>query len=84
MIEFLGHVPLSDEGGGLGVRIVQLRRVLGIRQKDPARELGVDPSTLAQWGQGQPSDRHREKAHGVLRHEVGRNVSSVYSFVIFT
>jgi ribosome-binding protein aMBF1 (putative translation factor) len=34
-------------------RLVRQRTTLGLSQKDAARELGVDPSTLAKWEQGE-------------------------------
>ncbi len=65
VIEFLGYVPFSDESEGrsLGERIVQLRHTFGIRQKDLARHLDVDPSTLGRWerNQGTPLERHMER-----------------------
>lgn len=63
IIEFLGYVPFSEEGKSLGERIVEMRRLLGIRQDELALQVGVDPETLARWEQeiGQPSDRLRAK-----------------------
>ena len=62
VIEFLGYVPdqYNHDGKSLGERIVGVRRVLGIRQDQLAREFGVDPSTLARWerGDGRPSERN--------------------------
>ena len=47
VIQFLGYVPLVADTEKLGDKIVTLRRMLGIRQEDLARQLGVDPTTLA-------------------------------------
>ena len=47
IIEFLGNVPFSGEGKSLGQHIVEMRRALGVRQEDLARQLSVDSSTLA-------------------------------------
>jgi DNA-binding transcriptional regulator YiaG len=54
VVEFLGYDPLADSDGdaSLGERIVWSRRARGIRQKDLARQLGVDPGTLAHWEYG--------------------------------
>ena len=48
VIEFLGINPLQ-KCDTLAQRIVSRRKALGITQKDFARELGIDPSTLARW-----------------------------------
>ena len=56
-----GHQPPAV---GTSVQhIVEMRRALEVRQGDLARQLCVDPSTLACWeqGKGQPSDRHQVK-----------------------
>lgn len=68
VIEFLGYLPFSAEGRGLGERIVWMRRAFGIRQDELARKLGVDPSTLARWeqGNGQPLKKHMEKIRTLL------------------
>jgi hypothetical protein len=45
---FLGYNPLP-EANGWGERLVRHRRTLGLSQKEAAKRLGVDPSTLARW-----------------------------------
>jgi transcriptional regulator with XRE-family HTH domain len=53
VVRFLGYNPfLVDEVGELGSKIRAYRRSLGITQKGLARELGIDPTTLARWEKG--------------------------------
>ena len=54
VITFLGYDPVQDESESLslGERVVRARHRLGMTQKDLARQLGVDPSTLAHWEYG--------------------------------
>ena len=69
IITFLGYVPYDTQSGTLGKRIVAYRRVMGITQKEFARRLGIDPSTLARWetGRGQPSKKLRERLEDFLK-----------------
>jgi transcriptional regulator with XRE-family HTH domain len=55
IIAFLGYNPDLDAPADetLGERIIRVRRALGIRQNDLARQLGVDPTTLARWERGE-------------------------------
>ncbi|MDP2652210.1 MAG: recombinase family protein [bacterium] len=52
VLSFLGYVPGDIHSLDFGDRIVAIRQALGIRQEDLAREMGVDPSTLARWEKG--------------------------------
>jgi transcriptional regulator with XRE-family HTH domain len=52
VIRFLGYNPLPSVEG-LGAQLVQRRTALGLTQKELARRLGVDPSTLARWERGE-------------------------------
>jgi len=52
IIAFLGYTPDDTKPGGLGQRIVAFRRLRGLTQRELARRLGVDPTTLAGWEQG--------------------------------
>jgi len=60
VIAFLGYNPLP-EANGWGERLVRRRTSLGLSQKEAARRLGVDPSTLARWERGE-----REPAGALL------------------
>lgn len=53
VIEFLGYVPFEKEPETLGEKIVCYRWLKGMTQKELARQLGVDPGTLAQWERGE-------------------------------
>jgi transcriptional regulator with XRE-family HTH domain len=65
VIQFLGYDPVEDDSDSLslGERVVRVRQRLGITQKDLARRLGVDPSTLAHWeyGRRRPMPKNRAK-----------------------
>ena len=52
VVEFLGFNPLQ-QCDTLAQRIVSHRTALGITQKEFARQLGIDPSTLARWERGE-------------------------------
>lgn len=52
IIRFLGYNPLPP-GNGWAERLVQCRTALGITQKEAARRIGVDASTLARWERGE-------------------------------
>lgn len=65
VIQFLGYIPGDLQGLPLGERIVAIRRTLGIRQEDLARELGVDATTLARW--------ETEKVDPLPRHSIRVN-----------
>ena len=52
IIRFLGYNPLPP-AIGRAERLVQGRRTLGLSQKEAAREMHVDPSTLARWERGE-------------------------------
>jgi transcriptional regulator with XRE-family HTH domain len=59
IIAFLGYQPDDTKPEGLGQKTVAFRRLRGLTQKELARRLGVDPSTVASWerGEHQPSRR---------------------------
>ena len=52
VVEFLGSNPIPN-GDTMAPRLVNHRKALGMTQKDFARQLGVDPSTLARWERGE-------------------------------
>jgi transcriptional regulator with XRE-family HTH domain len=59
IIAFLGYQPDDTEPKNLGQRIAAFRRLRGLTQKELARRLGVDPSTIASWERGE----HRPSRH---------------------
>ena len=69
VIQFLGYVPLVADTEKLGDKIVTLRRMLGIRQEDLARQLGVDPTTLARWerNESEPLPELRSRVEAFLK-----------------
>ena len=52
VVEFLGFNPLQ-KCDTLAQKIVSRRKARGLTQKEFARQLGVDPSTLARWERGE-------------------------------
>jgi DNA-binding transcriptional regulator YiaG len=60
IIRFLGCNPLP-EARALAEQLVRHRTTLGLSQKEAAKGVSVDPSTLARWEQGE-----REPTGGVL------------------
>ena len=52
IIRFLGYNPLAPLYQWSD-RLVNYRIALGISQKESARRIGVDPSTLARWERGE-------------------------------
>jgi len=56
IIQFLGYMPDDTQVEGLGQQIVAARRRLGLSQRELARRLVVDPSTLGRWerNEGRP------------------------------
>jgi transcriptional regulator with XRE-family HTH domain len=63
IVRFLGYSPLDVPDLTLGQRILTYRRLHGLRQEDLARQLGVDPSTLAsrEKGSHEPAGKHRKR-----------------------
>jgi site-specific DNA recombinase len=52
IIRFLGYNPFPPPDGWPD-RLVQCRTILGLSQKESAKRIGVDQSTLARWEQGE-------------------------------
>jgi transcriptional regulator with XRE-family HTH domain len=67
---FLGYNPLleAQPNETFGEQILRVRRALGIRQKDMAREIGVDPTTLGRWerGEREPAPEYRKLLNDIL------------------
>jgi len=51
IIHFLGYAPY-DPGASLGEKLRARRQALGLSQKQFARELGVNESTVVRWEKG--------------------------------
>ena len=68
IIQFLGYHPKIADSHTLGESIVDLRRIHGWSQKQLARRLGVDPSTLARWekDRSQPSTTSKARLDEML------------------
>ena len=56
ILKFLGYIPFEMETASLGEKIKTYRRTLGLSQKALAKQLKIDPTTLARWekGKGRP------------------------------
>jgi transcriptional regulator with XRE-family HTH domain len=52
IIRFLGYNPIPPSDGWAD-RLVQNRTALGLSQKEAAKQMGVDPCTLARWERGE-------------------------------
>jgi transcriptional regulator with XRE-family HTH domain len=67
VIEFLGFNPFGL-GDTLGEQLVSFRRERSVSQKDFARQIGVDPSTLAKWERGSraPAGRFAIRVANIL------------------
>jgi transcriptional regulator with XRE-family HTH domain len=70
VVAFLDYIPFNGEPKTLGERIVNYRRLLSITQKELAKSLGVDPSTLGRWERdtGKPSKRPLESLNSLMAH----------------
>lgn len=67
IIRFLGYNPLPA-GTTWAERLVSARMAMGISQKESARRIGVDQSTLAKWerGERQPAGDFAARAYKFL------------------
>ena len=68
IIQFLGYMPYDSAKMTLGARIVAIRHGLGVSQKELARQLPVDRTTLRLWelGRSQPLEGHMEMLEALL------------------
>jgi site-specific DNA recombinase len=67
IIRFLGYNPLPA-ANTLAEQLVRRRTSLGLSQKQAAREVGVDPGTLARWerGEREPTGVFAERAQSFV------------------
>jgi DNA-binding transcriptional regulator YiaG len=68
IIGFLSYIPFRKEPETLGEKIVYYRRLAGVTQKELARTLGIDPTTLAKWerGEREPCEINLKKIRSLL------------------
>lgn len=59
IVQFLGYIPFDTEFENLGQKIHAYRQFTGLRQKDLACLLGVDPSTIYHWEKGKHKPERR-------------------------
>ncbi len=64
VVEFLGYNPLPT-GATIAEQLVAHRKARGLTQKIFARELGIDPSTLAKWERGEREPKGRFRKHAL-------------------
>jgi transcriptional regulator with XRE-family HTH domain len=53
IIRFLGYMPYDTSNQDFGRQIAAKRTFLGLRQKDLAQAIGVDPSIIRSWEKGE-------------------------------
>jgi transcriptional regulator with XRE-family HTH domain len=77
VVEFLGHGPPDLKSVSLGERIKRYRYLKGITQKELARQIGIDPTTLRrlEGNQGRCLESVRRKVANLL----GRGIPSSQS-----
>lgn len=61
IIKFLGYELLESNATTLGEKIRQYRVQKGLSLRKLAKELGVDPGTLARWERGESEPRGKLK-----------------------
>lgn len=69
VVRFLGYVPFQLESLSVGERIRLRRMLLGLSQRELARRLSVDPSTVRRWETGKrvPARHHLVSIDEVLK-----------------
>ena len=55
IIKFLGYAPFDTSNQTFGNNIIIYRKLHGISQREFARIIGIDPSTLGHWERGKIS-----------------------------
>ena len=69
IVRFLGYVPFRLDSLSVGERLRLTRMLLGLSQRELARKLGVDPSTVRRWetGKSVPARHHVASIDEVLK-----------------
>ncbi len=63
ILEFLGYHSFPQQPKDFGERIMEYRRRQGLNRKKLARDLGIDPTTLARWEKGKASPSRKLREH---------------------
>ena len=73
VIRFLGYNPLP-QAETPGEQLMLHRTALGLTQKEAARQIGVDPGTLARWERGEriPTGTFLSSVNSFLGRNLGR------------
>ena len=71
IVEFLKYIPDVFEDETPGQKLVLRRMLRGMSQKEMAKELGVDPTTLARW------ERDERRPSGKFETILGEWVGSI-------
>jgi transcriptional regulator with XRE-family HTH domain len=68
IIEFLGYDPLPPGTTSLGEILLRYRKTRGVSQKEMAKSLGIDPTTLARWekSESEPKGKVKIRLSGLL------------------
>jgi transcriptional regulator with XRE-family HTH domain len=74
IIQFLGYIPFNIKADSLGEQIKLYRRIRGILQKTLAKEIGIDPCTLARW----------ERNNGILDSNLICHISKFFNSLNLT
>ena len=75
IVAFLGYEPVAPEPPTLGETIRHYRRLRGISQKELARMLGIDPSTLARCeSDKEPSSILKQRLKSMMESQARRKL----------
>lgn len=77
LLKFLGHDP-RPQADGIGGQLRRKRTALGLSLRAAAKEMQIDPSTLARWESGsrQPTGKYMTNVYrflGIERRDSGGN-----------